>query len=282
MDALLVYGRAVEGGEAGLPFRHADHLAAGQIDRLAAVRQERGEVGREERAAVPVVSDDDAARVAEAEGDYAAGFARGEGGDGVGALYSQRGGADGLLEVGAVVHVALYEMGHALGIGLGGEDVALGDKLALEGDVVLDDAVMDDGHLAPAVGMRVGVGVGGAAVRSPPGVAYAGVSGGHIAVQGRGEVIELAALLVHAGRAVLAYDGDAGAVVAPVRERRQPLHQDRRGLPLAGIAYYPAHGDSPANRVFPISRRVPVLRAATLPSCRRWADSTCRALRPLP
>ena len=58
------------------------------------------------------------------------------------------------------------------------EDDALGLELPLEGGVVLDDAVVDDGDGAVAAEVRVGVAVGGGAVRGPARVADADGSPG--------------------------------------------------------------------------------------------------------
>ena len=64
-------------------------------------------------------------------------------------------------------------MGDDLGIGLGDELVALGDEGGLEGEVVFDDAVVDDDEGSGAVAVGMGVFFGGAAVGGPPGVADA-------------------------------------------------------------------------------------------------------------
>jgi hypothetical protein len=58
-----------------------------------------------------------------------------------------------------------------LGVGVRGELHALLRELALELEVVLDDAVVDEGDVPRDVGVRVHL--GGAAVRRPAGVADA-------------------------------------------------------------------------------------------------------------
>jgi hypothetical protein len=69
--------------------------------------------------------------------------------------------------------ISLDEVGDDFGVGFGDEDVALGDELGLEGEVVFDDAVVDDDERAGAVAVGVGVLFGGAAVGGPAGVADA-------------------------------------------------------------------------------------------------------------
>ena len=64
-------------------------------------------------------------------------------------------------------------MGDDLGVGFGDELVAFGDEGAFEGEIVFDDAVVDDDEGAGAVAVGVGVLFGGAAVGGPPGVADA-------------------------------------------------------------------------------------------------------------
>lgn len=67
----------------------------------------------------------------------------------------------------------LDEVGDDLGVGFGDEFVALGGELFLEGEVVFDDAVVDDDEGAGAVAVGMCVLFGGAAVGGPPGVADA-------------------------------------------------------------------------------------------------------------
>ena len=69
--------------------------------------------------------------------------------------------------------ILLDQVGDDFGIGFGGELVAFLDQLLLQGDVVLDDAVVHDDDLAGAIAMRMGVFFGGAAVGGPAGVADA-------------------------------------------------------------------------------------------------------------
>ena len=67
----------------------------------------------------------------------------------------------------------LDEVGDDLGVGLRDEAVTLRGEARLQLEVVLDDAVVDDDDLPAAVLVRVGVLLGGPAVRRPAGVADA-------------------------------------------------------------------------------------------------------------
>ena len=89
------------------------------------------------------------------------------------ALELVEGRAHGLDEVAVVV--LLDEVRDRLGVGLGGEVVAVGAQALAQLAVVLDDAVEHDRDLvAVAAGERVRVRLGDAAVRRPARVAEAG------------------------------------------------------------------------------------------------------------
>ena len=72
-----------------------------------------------------------------------------------------------------LVHDRTNELGNDLGVGLTLERVPLGFQLVLQDVKVLDDPVVDEGHLAARVDVRMGVDVVGRAVSGPPGVSDA-------------------------------------------------------------------------------------------------------------
>ncbi len=132
----------------------------------------------------------------------------------------------GAVGGGGEVEFVFDEVGDDLGVGFGDELVALGDEGALEGEVVFDDAVVDDDEGAGAVAVGMGVLFGGAAVRGPAGVADA-----EGAVDGRfgDDVFEVAEFAGGAaqGEAFGATSyGDAGGVVAAVLEAAQAFNDD--------------------------------------------------------
>ncbi len=67
----------------------------------------------------------------------------------------------------------LDEVGDDLGVGFGDKLVALGGEFALQVEVILHDAVVDDDDAAGAVAMGMGILFSGAAVGGPAGVADA-------------------------------------------------------------------------------------------------------------
>ena len=80
---------------------------------------------------------------------------------------------DRLARASAELHFLLDQVGDDLGIGLGDESVALRRQLALQRQVIFDDAVMHDHNAPGAVAMRMRVLLGGPAVRRPARVADA-------------------------------------------------------------------------------------------------------------
>jgi hypothetical protein len=62
------------------------------------------------------------------------------------------------------------QMGQDLGVGVRFQVVAGQDQLVAELEVILDDPVVDQGQLAGAVDVGVGIGFGGATMGGPPGV----------------------------------------------------------------------------------------------------------------
>jgi hypothetical protein len=93
--------------------------------------------------------------------------------DGVGALELAQGAAHRLLESRGVFEMPLDQMRDDLGVRRRGEDVSFRAQALLDGQVVLDDAVVDHHERARAVGVGMRVLVGGAAVGRPARVADA-------------------------------------------------------------------------------------------------------------
>ena len=160
-----------------------------------------------------------------------------------GALEAAHGVAHGRDQVAlaGTVPGVLHEVRHDLGVGVGGKGVAIAGQVAAELAVVLDDAVVDDGDAAGAVQVRVGVLVGGGAVRGPARVGDA---------RGACEVCGLAAVgedrdatrALHAVElAVRREHLDASRVVAAVLERCQTVKQELGRLLLAGVSNDSAH-----------------------------------------
>ena len=225
------------GGEDG-------HRAFGEDRDLAGVGEEGGDVAREHVLAV-AESDDEGAGVA--HGDDLAPFPFGDHDEAVGAPELAGGASDGLFEGASGGVLTPDHPGGDLGVGLALEGVAVGEEIVLEGLVVLDDAVVDEGDGAGLVLVRVGVGVGGTAVGRPSRV---GDGAGTLGVVGEGldEVRDLARLLADLDGAVPVREGDARAVVASVFESLELVdgHLDRvPGSHVSGDAAHIGESVSP-------------------------------------
>jgi len=211
-------GIALEVGERDAIAGEHGELAVGEEVDVAGVVEDSGDVGGEEELAI--ADADDGGR-AHAGGDELVGVVGGHDSDGEGSGEVFDGFANGFFECwphrrylpygrcafGVAVLTApagrchqllhllellLDEVGDDLGVGLGDEGVAFGGELLLEGEVVFDDAVVDDDEGAGAVAVRVGVLFGRASVGGPPRVPDAeGTSDGVVGDDGF-EVTQLA------------------------------------------------------------------------------------------
>ena len=130
------------------------------------------------------------------------------------------------------------EVGDDLRVRLRREAVALFEQFLLEFQVVFDDAVMDHGDGAHQVGM--GVGLGGAAVGGPAGVADA-----HLARQGllAQQLFQLDQFAQAAadGQAVIADHRHPRRIIAPVFQPFQAVQDDGHGLLGPQISDNAAH-----------------------------------------
>ena len=117
-------------------------------------------------------------------------------------------------------------MGDDLGVGFGDELVAFGDEGVFEGEVVFDDAIVDDDKGSGAVAVGVSVLFGGPAVGGPPGVADAeGAFDGGVS-DGDFEVAEFSRGSAESEAFGAAGYCDAGGVVAAVFEAAEAFNDD--------------------------------------------------------
>jgi hypothetical protein len=148
-----------------------DDLVLAQLDGVAGVRDERGDVGAEE---VLALAHADHQRAVAAGGHQPVGLV------GVGHHQGERPleptadrahrGGQPAAALGQPVVLGGHQVGDDLGVGLGGELDAGGLALGAQRGEVLDDAVVDDRHGRLRRDVRVGVAVGRAAVGGPAGV----------------------------------------------------------------------------------------------------------------
>ena len=160
------------------------------------------------------------------------------------------GGADGGGEVAVVV--GGDQVGDDLGVGFGGERLALGLEALAQLRVVLDDPVENDVDAIGAVAVGVGVLLGHPAVRRPAGV---GDSGGRglggdgdpatalvVVGQRRAQVGEVADRS-HAVDPAVLDDRDARGVVAAVLELLEPRDQQVAAGATSDVSDDSTHGE---------------------------------------
>ncbi len=172
-----------------------------------------------------------------------------------------RGGLHGLEQITAVE--AVHQVGDDLGIGLAGEDIALGLQLGAQGFVVFDDAVVHEGHAGRLVGighgrdagavaeMRMGVAHGRLAMRGPAGMGNAGVADdlvllhlGHEFGHARRGTGALQALAVHA-LGVQRLHGHAAGVIAAIFQALQALDENGDDIAEGNRCDDATHGQAP-------------------------------------
>ena len=186
-------------------------LVLAELERLAGVADERGDVGAEEVLALAEADDE---RGVAAGADDDAGL--------VGVHGEQREGAlEAAARPGASPRSGRRSASYARADAAGrrprcrsrtGTRRPSASSSALSGVEVLDDAVVDQRELAVlAAAVRVGVGVGRAAVRGPAGVPDAGASsaGSGVGVERLGEVGQLAGPLARCATPVAVDQRDA-------------------------------------------------------------------------
>ncbi len=145
------------------------------------------------------------------------------------------------LEPTGGLQMVLDQVGEHLGVGLRAELVPLAEEALLDLQVVLENPVVNHDQLARAVGVGMGVFLGGPAVRGPPRVADPERAGDGPLAQnpfeqldapGRAPDVQLAAV----------QDGHARGVVAAVLQALQPLDDDLDGTLVTHVPDDPAHG----------------------------------------
>ncbi len=138
------------------------------------------------------------------------------------------------------MHLALDEVRDNLGVSFSDEAMAFLLELALQIEIVLDDAVVDDDDLAGAVAVWMCVFFRRASVRRPACVPDAVIAVERVDRERIFEARKLAGATPQLDRAV-ANHGDAGRVVAAVLEAPQAVDEDRENLLAADIADDSAH-----------------------------------------
>ena len=147
-----------------------------------------------------------------------------------------------VISLSAVPFRAVHQVRRDFRIGVALEDDAVVLELVLQLQVILDDAVVNDGHAARHVRMRVGL--VGTAVRCPAGVADPHRPGQLAVLDGLRQVVELADG-AHQAKPLAIVNRNAGGVVAAIFETAQPIEQNTRDGTLTDVANDSTHKASP-------------------------------------
>ncbi len=139
--------------------------------------------------------------------------------------------------MGIALVVPLHQMDQHFGVCFRGKDVALVLELLPQREVVLDDAVVDQGDASGAIDEGVGVLLG----RLPTG-GPAGVPDAHATIPSRDGGLDLGHLaLVLEHLQAIRCDRYADRIVTAVLQAPQSIQQDVLSHPLAGVTYDAAH-----------------------------------------
>ena len=139
------------------------------------------------------------------------------------------------------VHHILDELDDDLGVGLGAEVVAQLGELFLQREVVLYDAVVDEGEIVVLGEVGMGVDVARLAVGGPAGVGYAYAAADVLVGRDRFKVLDLALGLVDHKPSVIVDERHSGAVVTSVFEPLETLDENWVGLSFTYISYDSTH-----------------------------------------
>ena len=146
-----------------------------------------------------------------------------------------------LGSLGRAVKSAADKMGKHLGVCLGLELVPLRLHLGAQGGVVFDDPVVDEGQLAGAIEVGVGILPGDLPMGGPTGVADAGGAADRVLLDGAAEIIDPADFLADGNQSFFK-GGYPGGVIATVFQTAEPLQQDGDRLGTTDISDDSAHG----------------------------------------
>ncbi len=224
-------------GEHDGVLRHRRDRVLFEDDDVPGVGQQGGDVAGQK---ILVLAHAEHERARVAHGHDLAGFALGHDHKRVRAAKLLDAAAHGLLQRYARGILRSDHVGGDFGVGFGPEFVPILDQFGLQFEVVLDDAVVDDGDLLVPVEMGVGVGVGRPAVGGPPRVAD-----GEPALVGPlthefAEFAELARPLQDVDARPVQV-GDARAVIAAILEPLELVVDDVDRVPLSDVSGDAAH-----------------------------------------
>ena len=215
-----------------------DHrqLAVVEKEQVTRVRQQSGDVGRDETLAVD--TPDHCGGTLPPGHDFVRVIGRDHGqGEHPAQLF--QGFEHGRFKV--PVEVLLNQVRDDLGIGIRCELVTLRAERSFDGKVVLDDAVVDDHDSPLAVAVRVGVLFGRATVCGPAGVSESVSSTQRLLGEKRLQIRQLPGTTTELHFPVVDHR-DAGRIVASILKAAEPAEDERHSVAITDVSEYAAHG----------------------------------------
>ena len=179
---------------------------------------------------------------------------RADGGQPVGPLEPWQGAPQRREQVVARFQLARDQVSDDFGVGLTVENESQRCQLAAQRGVILDHAVVDDGHggrIATAADVRMGIAVRRRSMSRPPRMADPAGSRSALALERFLQHPDPPCPLPHQ-KVVPLQDRHARAVISAILEPPQPRHQDRRCLMRPGVSHNPAHRSIPSCGQTPI------------------------------
>src|SRR5436190_10539532 len=148
---------------------------------------------------------------------------------------------NGPMAVAGFQIVVLDQVSNNFRVGLGAELVALFPELPFEGQIILDDTVVNDDDASGAVTMGVGVLLGGAAVRGPAGMSDTVSAIERFSADDFFEVAQLSFGAADLEAFAIAGDGDSGGVITAILEPPQAFDDDRDDFLLPHVSDNATH-----------------------------------------
>jgi len=140
--------------------------------------------------------------------------------------------------------LATEELGDKLGVGIGLQLDTHFEEFPAQAAIVFDDAIVNHRHLTAAVGLRVGVGLGGRTMGRPPRMTDADRAVQRFVIRLLLQVAELSGGTQDLDL-IRPHDRDSGRVVAAILEAAKTIEEDRNDLVRADVTDDATHSQTP-------------------------------------
>ena len=210
-----------------------------QIDHLVRIFHDGRRVGSHEEL---VVADAHHQRAALARHEDGVGLTLVDQGDGIGPDDLVKGQLEGREQIEVVRHLYVFDELHQhFRVRIAQEADALLLQTLLQGSIVFNDSVVNEGQIARSRIMRMSIHLRGFTVRGPTGVGYSDVAGNVFIFDEAFQIGNPSLGFVHIQLSLRGYQCYPRAVVTSVLQSLQAFHEDRVSISLTDVAYYSTH-----------------------------------------